>query len=132
MIKQKACGCIIINDHDQVLLVYENNYNFWGFPKGHVEDGETEIETALREVKEETGLDVEIDESKRFEMYYTIRKEIEKTNVFYLAKPVSTTIQLQEEEIQMIKWCTFEETIELLTFDVWKDLFKEVLKTICN
>ena len=43
--KEKSCGCIIIKNKN-VLLVYEKNRNFWGFPKGHMEDGETEIETA--------------------------------------------------------------------------------------
>ena len=61
--KEKSCGCIIIKDN-KVLLVYEKRRNFWGFPKGHMEDGENEIETALREVKEEVGLDVEINIEK--------------------------------------------------------------------
>ena len=66
MRKEKSCGCIIIDDNNKVLLVYGNGSYFWGFPKGHVEDGESEVETAKREVKEEVGLDVVIDENKRF------------------------------------------------------------------
>ena len=68
--KEKSCGCIIIKDK-KVLLVYEKNRNFWGFPKGHMEDGETEIETALREVKEEVGLDVEIDHNTQIRILKT-------------------------------------------------------------
>ena len=74
--KEKCCGCIII-ENNKVLLVYEKNGNFWGFPKGHMEKGENEIETALREVKEEVGLDVEIiDKEKRYILNYIIRDEI--------------------------------------------------------
>ena len=83
--KEKSCGCIIINN-EKVLLVYEKNRNFWGFPKGHIEEGETEIETALREVKEEVGLEVEIDLEKRYTLNYIIRDEIDKTTVLYIAK----------------------------------------------
>ena len=57
--KEKACGCIII-ENGQVLLIQQTE-GHWGFPKGHVEEGETELETAIREVKEETNLDVEVD-----------------------------------------------------------------------
>ena len=56
MKKEKSCGCIVI-DGDQVLLI-KNNYGRWTLPKGHMEKGETEQETAIREVKEETNLDV--------------------------------------------------------------------------
>ena len=130
MRKEKSCGCIIIDDNNKVLLVYGNGSFFWGFPKGHVEDGESEVETAKREVKEEVGLDVIIDESNRFELKYKIRNEIEKTCVFYIAKPVAKDIIMQESEIKDIRWCTFEETIEILTFDDWKIFFEDVLKRI--
>ena len=51
---EKSCGCIIIEDK-KVLLIKQTN-GIWGFPKGHVEENETELQTAEREVKEETGL----------------------------------------------------------------------------
>ena len=54
--REKSCGCIIINKN-KVLLIKQTK-GHWGFPKGHVEKDETEIETAIREVKEETGLDI--------------------------------------------------------------------------
>lgn len=127
--KEKSCGCIIIKDN-KVLLVYEKRRNFWGFPKGHVEEGENELETAAREVKEEVGLDVEIDESKRYVLNYIIRDEIDKTTVLYLAKPKSEEIVMQESEIENVKWCEFEDALELLTFDNWIEMFKQVIKEI--
>lgn len=127
--KEKSCGCIIIKDN-KVLLVYEKRRNFWGFPKGHVEEGENELETAAREVKEEVGLDVEIDESKRYVLNYIIRDEIDKTTVLYLAKPKSEEIVMQESEIENVKWCEFEDALELLTFDNWIEMFKKVIEDI--
>ena len=131
MKKEKSCGCIIINNN-KVLLVYEKNRNFWGFPKGHVEENETEIETAKREVKEEVGLDVIIDESKRYVLNYIIRDEIDKTTVLYLAKLEGGKLQKQEEEIEDVRWCNFDEALEMLTFDNSKDMFKSVLEELKN
>lgn len=127
--KEKSCGCIIIKDN-KVLLVYEKNRNFWGFPKGHVEAGENEIETALREVKEEVGLDVEIDTNKRYTLNYIIRDEIDKTTVLYIAKPTSEDITMQESEIENVMWCSFEEALDTLTFDNWKEMFRGVIMDI--
>ena len=127
--KEKSCGCIIIKNK-KVLLVYEKNRNFWGFPKGHMEDGETEIETALREVKEEVGLDVEIDKERRYTLNYVIRDEIDKTTVLYIAKAKNDEIIMQENEIENIRWCSFEEALNTLTFDNWKEMFKEVIEDL--
>ena len=73
---EKACGCIIINDN-KVLMVYQNN-GLVGFPKGHVENNETEEETAIRETKEETNLDVSINKDLRFETNYIVNGNIYK------------------------------------------------------
>ena len=129
MKKEKSCGCIIM-ENNKVLLVYEKNRNFWGFPKGHVEEGENELQTALREGKEEVGLDVEIDENKRYVLNYIIRDEIDKTTVLYLAKIKGGNIQKQEAEIEDTRWCDFDEAIELLTFDNWKDMFRNVIEDL--
>ena len=125
MVKEKSCGCIII-ENKKVLLIYEKDRNFWGFPKGHVEDGENEIETALREVKEEVGLDVIINEEKRYVLNYTIKDEIDKTSVYFIAKPKSIEITMQEDEIEDAKWCNFEEAIQTLTFENSKEMLKQV------
>ncbi len=121
--KEISCGCIIIKNN-KILLVYEKRRNFWGLPKGHVEQGESEEETALREVREEVGLDVEIDKTKRYTLNYIINNEIDKTSVFYIAKPKNEDIKIQESEIGNIKWCSFEEAVELLTFEDWKQMLK--------
>ena len=86
MKKEKSCGAFIIRD-GKVLLQKENK-GHWGMPKGHVEDGETEVETAIREVKEETNLDITLNESKRYEITYIVDNEIEKTAVYFVAKTV--------------------------------------------
>ena len=127
--KEKSCGCVII-ENNKVLLILQQNDVYWGFPKGHMENEETEIETAKREVKEEVGLDVKIDENKRYVANYIVRDEIDKTSVFYIATPIGGKIQKQDSEVKEVKWCTFEEALELITFDNLKEVLKKVMEDI--
>lgn len=62
-IKHFTASALIIND-DKILLVYHKKLNVWLYPGGHVEKNENPDETLLREVKEETGLEVEIISNK--------------------------------------------------------------------
>ena len=127
--KEKSCGCVIV-ENDKVLLILQQNDAYWGFPKGHVENGETETQTAKREVKEEVGLDVEIDENKRYVTNYIVRNEIDKTSVFYVATTIGGELVKQDSEIKEVKWCTFEEALELLTFDNLKEVLRNVMEDI--
>lgn len=127
--KEKSCGCIIIKN-EKVLLVHQKNGDFWGFPKGHMEESEDEIKTALREVKEEVGLDVEINIEKRYVLNYIIKDEIYKTTVLYIAVPKNENLKMQESEIEDIKWYNFDEALKILTLENWKELLKKVIKDI--
>ena len=126
--KEKACGCVIIDD-EKVLLIKQTK-GHWGLPKGHVEENETEIETAIREVKEETNYDVEIISDKRFVERYVIDSKIDKEVVYFIAKKVGGTAEKQETEVTDIKWCNFDEAIETVTFDNLKNLLRNVFEEI--
>lgn len=128
MKKEKSCGTIII-ENNKVLLIQQTD-NAWGFPKGHVENNETEQETAIRETKEETNLDVEIISNKKYIINYKINNEIDKKVIFFLAKKTSDKIKKQDEEIKNIKWVDLNQAFEIITYENTKDLYKEVLKDI--
>lgn len=128
MIKEKACGTIIIDG--KKALIIKQKQGFYGFPKGHMEENETEIETAIRETKEETNLDVLIDKTKRYSLNYVIDNKIDKEVVYYLAKPLNKNIIKQESEINDILWVDIDKVIDILTFDNLKELWKKVLKEI--
>ena len=130
MKKEKACGTIIIDD-DKVLIIKQKQ-GFYGFPKGHMEKNETEIETAIRETKEETNLVVLIDESKRYSLNYVIDNNIDKEVVYYLAKPITKNVKKQDSEISKILWVDIDKVINILTYDNMKDMYKKVLKDIKN
>jgi len=132
MKKEVACGCIIFDENKNVLLIHQIAGDYWGFPKGHVEEGETELQTALREVKEEVGLDVEIIDPKyRYVLNYLIKEEnVDKTTILYLARPKqeNAKVIIQEAEVAESKWITTEEALELLTFDDIKEVLRAAEK----
>ena len=93
-----------------------------------MESNETEIETAIREVKEETNLDVKIDENKRYTMEYVTDKGKQKEVVLFIAKKISCNERYQESEIKDMRWMTFENAIKIITYDNTRELFKKALK----
>ncbi len=122
---EKSCGCIIIENR-KVLLIKQIK-GIWGFPKGHVEKDETELETAIREVKEETNIDVEVQEDKRYTMNYKTDKGADKEVVLFLAKKIGGEIKPQESEVTVIEWLDFDEAIKKISYENTKELFRKVL-----
>ena len=129
MKKEKSCGCIVFNEKNQILLVHQNT-GHWGLPKGHVEPGETEIQTAKREVKEETNIDVELNEKFRYTMVYNPKEDVEKEVVFFIAKSINNKQIAQLKEISEVKWFEFDKAIETITYDNSKELLKKVRKDL--
>ena len=123
---EKSCGCIIINE-GKVLLV-QHNAGHWDFPKGHMEENETEIETAIREVKEETNLDVLLQENKRYVSEYYPKEDTFKQVIFFLATCINKEVIKQEEEIQNIEWLSFEDAIDRITHSNSKNILIKVME----
>lgn len=108
---QKSCGVLPWREHNgkrEYLIVFEQFSKCWSLPKGHVEPGETEEETALRELFEETGLTAQLDPSRRAVIEYSLRPIGRKQVVFFSGK-VSGTPKIRPGEIQSYKWITAEE-----------------------
>ncbi len=118
---EKSCGAIIIHKSSEnnykVLLVKNHNGRYWSFPKGHVEKGETEQQTAIREIKEETGLDVEIIDSFREVSDYCPFGRIKKRVVFFMAQTFSTDVTVQKEEIDSYIWVDLNDVHNKCTYD---------------
>ena len=116
---EKSCGAIIIDnslDAPKVLLIKHVNGEHMGFPKGHVEGNETEVETAIREIKEETSLNVLIDNKFRYVTRYFPKKGVIKDVIYFIATPINNDIKVQDAEILGFKWCTFDEAEKLITY----------------
>jgi len=123
----------------QFLLIYSERNKVWGFPKGHKEPGESEIDCALREVREETGLkDLQfIDRFKIEDRYTTVSnraqskgKMIDKTSTYYLCRTDGKNIEIDNKEITDYKWVSLDTAIELLKFDYMKGILQRAKERI--
>ena len=86
--KEKSCGTLpytVKNGIIHYLLIKSKSSNNCSFPKGHVESGESEIETAVRETWEETSVRVKVDGSFRYEISYPMSNGNQKDVVYFLA-----------------------------------------------
>lgn len=125
---EKSCGAIVF-DEDKVLLV-THQAGHTAFPKGHVEDGETEVETAKREILEETNIGVEIDTNYRYVSEYSPKEGIMKTVVFFLGKKIDGNIHKQETEISRAMWVDKNEVLNYLTHDDTKRIYQQLLNDL--
>ena len=132
-----AGGIVLINN--KILLVknklsdeYKNDYNsaFWGYPKGHLDEKETPVKAAEREVFEETGFKVTSVRTKPIaESRYEIKKDgkaIQKTVWLFEMKIVESYKKEPDEEIEEIAIVTFEEALHLLTYEEDKKILRYV------
>lgn len=129
MNKEKSCGAVIYKYQGQRLLflIAKMNHGHFSLIKGHVEDGESEIMTAYREIKEETNLDTVIDTSFRYVISYSPYKKqlkIIKDVVFFLATPVNGRIKHQSSEIDSLSWLPFRKAMTILTHDSDRSVLK--------
>ena len=117
MKKEKSCGAIIINDKKEILLVKQTKGHY-SFPKGHVESGETEIETAIRETKEETNIDILVDDTKKYKITYQVGENVIKDVVYFLAHPISYKLIPQKSEVIELLWVPITDVNKYLAFEI--------------
>lgn len=116
---EHSCGAVVsrvINGHRRYLLIKNRRSAHWGFPKGHVERGETEVDTAKREVLEETGIHINILPDFVEKSEYSIKGKIEKTVAIFLATTTDTRTTIQREEIEDYIWLEYDNAIKTLKF----------------
>ncbi len=123
--KEKSCGAVVYKyiDSDLYILLIKMNGGHYSFPKGHVEDNETEEQTALREIKEETNLDVIIDNKFREIVTYSPKKNVIKDVIFFVALAKNDELIAQEEEVSEVMWVKATEAKDIITFESDKQIF---------
>ncbi|MBQ1978201.1 MAG: NUDIX domain-containing protein [Ruminococcus sp.] len=134
---EKSCGAVILYKNPdkgeyEVLLVKNNNGRFYSFPKGHVELRESEKQTAVREVKEETNLDVTILDGFREVSDYCPFGKIRKRVVFFLATSKSNRITIQESEIDSYNWVPLREAEKGCTYDNDRRIIAKVRRYVAE
>ena len=127
--KEESFGIVPLRKHEgkwEVFLV-QHRAGHWAVPKGHVEGAETPIETAQRELFEETGLSCSeiFHDEPFFEEYRYVRGEIQvEKRVGYFIALVTGKEQLQEREIRAAEWLPLAQAKELATFQETKNLLQ--------
>jgi 8-oxo-dGTP pyrophosphatase MutT (NUDIX family) len=128
-----AGGIVIETGSDgvrRVLLVHRPAYDDWSFPKGKADPGETTEQTALREVKEETGLDCRLIRELGATRYdYKSRKGSLRPKVvhYFLMQKVAGEISTDGIEIDLAAWFDFDGAERLLTYDIDRDLLSRTV-----
>ncbi|KAJ0808764.1 putative hydrolase [Helianthus annuus] len=128
-------GAFVMNENREVLVVQEKSGKFqgtgiWKFPIGVVDEGEDICDAAVREVKEETGIDAKFVEVLAFRQSH--KSFFEKSDLFFMCmlQPLSFNIQKQEREIEAAQWMAFED-YAAQPFVQKHDLLKNMVK-ICR
>lgn len=126
---EHSCGAVVfrrINEEYRFLLIKNRRSNHWGFPKGHMEKGETREQTAIREVLEETGIHIDIIDGFCRDSRYRIGSKIEKRVEVFLASTKDTQTIIQKEEIEDYIWLRYPEALDMLKFENDKDILMSV------
>jgi bis(5'-nucleosidyl)-tetraphosphatase len=127
--KERSYGAVIVNRQGEILIEHMK-LGHYSIPKGHVEKGETPEQTAKREIREETSLEVKLDTGFAADETYAPYPGIEKKVTFFLAYPLTEKLVPQEIEVSELKWMKPEEGISLLTYESDKDIVRRALAYI--
>lgn len=128
---EKSAGAVVFHasdpDHRSANIEYLLlRSNFWGFPKGHIEEGESERAAALREIREETGLEVELLTGFRQVDDYWFQRQnqrVLKQAIFFLARAPHRDSKISWEHNEMV-WLPFDEALERLKFKNLRDILQ--------
>ncbi len=125
---EKSCGALCFAPGPgptRVLMVKHVAGGHWAFPKGHVEAGETEEQTAAREVLEETGVAIALLPGFRETNRYSPRRGISKQVVYFLARATTDVTHPQPEEILEARFVPLAEAAVLLTYAADRTLLQK-------
>lgn len=114
---EKSCGGIVFAKSEksiQFLLVQSKRNGHWFFPKGHVENNESEEQTARREIYEEVWLEVVfLPEFRETFSYIDHTKNVHKTVVFFLCEAIPWVLTISDE-LQDCAWLDYDHAIKQL------------------
>ena len=123
---EKSCGAVVYRIHHGELhfLVEHMALGHTSIPKGHMEEGETEEETALREIKEETNLDVRLDTVFRHDISYSPAPGVQKLVIFFAAEALAGEMINQESEVAALTWMPWKQAVYAMTYEDDKEVLK--------
>jgi len=130
MKKEKSCGAVVYKTENgkMLFLVEHMRLGHTSIPKGHVEENETEAETALREIREETNLEVNLDTHFSHTISYSPRAGVVKDVIFFVAEAKEGEIINQESEVSALEWLPYQEAVSAMTYEDDRETLKKARK----
>ena len=116
----------------EIVVVHRRAPILWALPKGTPDSGETLEETALRETREETGLEVEIESPISSIRYFFVRgsTRLNKSVHFFLMRPIGGALELHDEEFDEVRWAPASEALALLTHATERSVVERAMALI--
>ena len=131
MIREKSCGAVIYYRDSKILyLVEQMIQGHYALCKGHVEGNETEMQTAAREIREETGLEVTFIPGFREKTEYSPYSGCIKEVVYFLAESKGKANRVQPEEVSALLWLEYNQAMQFLTYESDKKILANARKFI--
>ena len=127
---ESSAGAVVyrsIKGKLRYLLIKNKRSSNWGFPKGHLEMGETKYDAAKREVLEETGLHIRIQLGYEGISKYKLRNNVDKKVSIFVATTDDMRTIVQEEEIDDFMWLAYDQAIGFLSFENDKKILREAV-----
>ena len=130
MTVEHSCGAVVFTvvGGERRYVIIRSREGISGFPKGHIEAGESERECALREICEDTGLKVTLLEGFRTETSHPFKKHGEeriKHVVFFLAEYEGQEPRAQESEVAAVSLLSYEEALTALQYEDARAVLRE-------
>ena len=128
---EKSCGALVVRrnkDNYYILMIRHKAGGSRSFPKGHMEAGESEYATALREVMEETSSRIAIISNFRETVTYSPSPGVMKEVVYFLAFTTDEKIHAREGEIAEVEWVPLEDAEQCLTHENDKTVFRAAME----
>jgi len=127
---EKSCGAVVLTHVGEEIryVIIRSKEGYYGFPKGHTEPGESEEETALREIREETGLSVRLLGGFRTTASHPFRRgdeEIMKHIVYFLGEYGDQTPAAQESELMSIDLMDYDSAMAVFQFEESRRILRE-------
>lgn len=132
MVREKSCGALVFrrdeNGQQYVLMIRSKAGGHRAFPKGHMERGENEHMTAIREVFEETAVQIRIHSDFRETVHYHPMPGVIKEVVYFMTETEQVEIMPREGEIAQVEWVPVEQAERSLTHENDKLVFRAAMK----
>jgi 8-oxo-dGTP pyrophosphatase MutT (NUDIX family) len=134
--EERSAGGVVVRDGQALVIVptrrAADGSRVLGLPKGHLDPGETQLQAAVREVREETGVEVELVRELGEVRYWYSRggRAVPKTVVFYLFRYLSGDPADHDHEVEDARWIGLPEARRTLTYEGEREMIARAIDTL--